>query len=114
MFDIVRQFATDLANFRRDETEARDGLLRNVETQLTAARHDTYGSVLHLSQQVVEMKNAIDEQRADSIEWRTTERLAREQGQKGYRILVIAAFILSTAAFIVSLAVAVVLVVKVF
>ena len=113
MFDIVRQFATDLANFRRDETEARDGLLRNVEAQLTALRHDVYGSTLELSQRSVDMKNAIEDQRVDSAEWRTAERTARELGQKGYRVLVIVALVMSTAALIVSLSVAVVLVVKV-
>ena len=113
MFDVVRQFATDLANFRRDEETARDALKREVEAQLTALRHDFYGSTLELSQRSIDMKNAIELQRSDSIEWRTAERLARELGQRGYRVLVNVALILSTAALIVSLVVAVVLVVLV-
>lgn len=113
MFDVVRQFATDLANFRRDESEARDTLKREVTDLMTAVRHDVYGSVVELAQRTVEMKNAIEEQRSDSIEWRTTERAAREQGQRGYRVMTIAALVLSSAALIVSLIVAAVLIVKV-
>lgn len=114
MFDVVRQFATDLANFKRDEAEARDTLKREVVDLMTAVRHDVYGSTMELAQRTVEMKTAIDEQRSDSIEWRTAERAAREQGQRGYRILVIVALVLSTAAFLMSVAAIVILAVKVF
>ena len=113
MFDIVRQFATDLANFRTEEGAARDALKHEMIALMTALRHDVYGSVTYLSQQSVEMRNAIEQQRADSIEWRAAERAARVEGQRAYRTLNVLALILSTAALIVSLSVAVVLVVRV-
>lgn len=114
MIDIVRQFATDLATFESRQTQAGEALKREVTEQLTAVRHDVFASVAYLSQQSVDMKNAIEDQRTDSIDWRSTERAARQIGQHGYRILVITSLVLSCAALVVSLAVAAALIVKVF
>jgi hypothetical protein len=114
MFDIVRQFATDLANFRGEEAKSRDDLKQEVTAQLTAARHDIYSSILYLEQQGVRTETKVEQQRIDSIEWRAAERLARETGQRVYRVLVIVALVLSSAALIVSLAVAAVMLTRVF
>lgn len=114
MIDVVRQFATDLATFRQEEEKARAALLQDVNAQMTAVRHDVYGSVAYLSQQTVEMKNAIEDQRADSIEWRSAERTARQVGQRGYRVMIVAALVLSMTALLVSLSVAIIVAVRVF
>lgn len=114
MLDAVRQFATELAALRHEESDAREAMRKEVSEQMTAVRHDVYGSVAYLSQQSVEMKTTIEQQRKDSFEWRSTERTAREVGQQGYRILVFTSLVLSTTALVVSLSVAVTLILKVF
>lgn len=114
MLDAVRTFATDLALFRQEEVSARAALSHEMSEQMTSLRHDVYGSVTYLSQQVVDTKNTIDQQRKDSEAWRATERSAREAGQHGYRVIVVVALVLSSAALIVSLSVAAVLIAKVF
>jgi hypothetical protein len=114
MLDVVRSFAADLATFRGEEAKARETLIQEVTAQMTAVRHDVYGSILHLNQQGVQTLATIEQQRKDSEAWRIAERTARVAGQSGYRIIVALALILSTAALVVSLSVAAFVIAKVF
>ena len=95
MLEVVRSFAADLATFRGEEAKARETLIQEVTAQMTAVRHDVYGSILYLEQQGTRMETTIEKQRTDSEAWRSSERAERVIGQHGYRLMVNAALILS-------------------
>lgn len=101
MLNVVSQFASDLQKLRSEEQAERVELLKNVELQGTALRHDMYGSILILNQEVLALKIRDEKREGDTKEWRETvikhretdaaERLA---GQRFNRALLIALVVL--------------------
>ena len=89
MITTIKGFTDELHELRTSEEAARAELIRNVEEQMRAVRHDMYGSILYLEQQFVAKQKSDDEWRKDVIENRTVDRTERKAGQKLNRALLI-------------------------
>ena len=73
MLDAVRKFATELAELRQQEQQERIDTKQQVEEQLTALRHDVYGSILLLDQRQADTAKEVAhlrDQYVDEQHWR--------------------------------------------
>lgn len=95
MLTVVRQFATQLAELKQQEQIERVDLRKDVEAQMTAVRHDVYGSILYLEQQFVALLKTNEDRYKETIDYRAREQAERKAGQRATRVLLGAGLVLS-------------------